>query len=174
MFLAPEISWSREEINYMHAGRRNNLSFIRFEFSSFLCLWISLCSGTRVHHAPLERSREGTTCRTSSCSYKAPVFLPERSQSKVHLSSLPSESMLCACPVLVDPWRLSITQILWRWKYVEICSTWTSRWPGHADRWTARGVSTLVHFAHTYFRHPEVSHFAAFHGMWSLDWSKHG
>lgn len=45
---------------------------------------------------------------------KAPIFLPERSQSKVHLSSLPSESMLCACPVLVDPGRLSITLILSR------------------------------------------------------------
>lgn len=121
----------------LHADRRNNLSFIRFEIFSFLHLSISQCSGTRGHHAHWDRSREGRSWRTSSCSCKAPIFLPEKSQSKVHLSSLPSKSILCACPVLADWGRLSIIQILWRWMYVEMCTTWTSRWLGHADKWTA-------------------------------------
>lgn len=38
MFLAPEISWSSEYMSYIHAGIRNHLSFISFEFSTFLCL----------------------------------------------------------------------------------------------------------------------------------------
>lgn len=73
-----------------------------FNFFCFLHLWISPCSGTRIHHAHWDRSREGRTCRASSCSYKAPIFVPERSQARVHPSSLSRECMLFACPVLED------------------------------------------------------------------------
>lgn len=51
------------------------------------------------------------------------------------------------------------------------CSTWASRWPGNADRWTAREV--LCPLCPRLLQMP-VSHFAAFHEMWCLVWSEHG
>ena len=103
----------------MHACIRNRLSFTSFELSALLCFWISPCSGTRVPSCSLGEKQRGQEPQ-NRCSYGAPVFQSRRSQPKVQLSSLRNEAMLCACPVLVDPGRLNITQSVRKSKHVEI------------------------------------------------------
>lgn len=99
------------------------------------------------------------------------MFLPRRPQPKVQLLTLPNEAILCACPVLVDPGRLNITQSMWRSKYVEILlhvnfQVARKCWQMNCKR-TVYSGPLCPHLLQT-----SVSHFAAFHEMWSLVWSK--